>query len=37
MDIDAAVMYYFQEVIKPTVVDNGEQIKVPVMYANPER
>jgi len=37
MDIDAAIMYYFQEVIKPTVVDNGEQVNVPVIYANPER
>jgi hypothetical protein len=37
MDIDAAVMYYFNEVIKPVVVDNNEKVKVPVYYANPER
>ena len=37
MDIDAAIMYYFNEVIKPTVVENGEVVKVPVYYANPER
>jgi|TARA_R100000030_G_scaffold41743_1_gene31361 hypothetical protein len=37
MDMDKAIMYYFNEVIKPTVVDNGETVKVPVMYASPER
>lgn len=37
MDIDAAIMYYFTEVIKPTIIDNGENINVPVIYANPER
>ena len=37
MDIDAAVMYYFNEVIKPTVKDNNEIVEVPVYYANPER
>ena len=37
LDIDAAVMYYFREVIKPEVVDSGEIVKVPVYYANPER
>lgn len=37
LDIDAAVMYYFREVIKPEVIDNGEKVKVPVYYANPER
>ena len=37
MDHDTAIMYYFNEVIKPTVVDNKETIKVPVMYASPER
>ena len=29
MDHDSAIMYYFNEVIKPTVVDNKETIKVP--------
>jgi hypothetical protein len=37
MDIDSAVMYYFAEVIKPSVVDNGEMVQVPVLYSNPER
>ena len=37
IDMDGAIMYYFNEVIKPTVVENKETIKVPVMYASPER
>jgi len=36
-DIDSAIFYYFQNVIKPTVIQNGTQIDVPVMYGNPER
>ena len=36
-DVDAAIMYYFNEVIRPNVTDNKEVIKVPVMYASPER
>ena len=31
VDIDP-VMYYFREVIKPEVIDNGEKVKVPVYY-----
>ena len=37
MDHDHAVMYYFHEVIKPVVEENGNQVKVPIMYSNPER
>ena len=37
MDMDKAIMFYFNEVIKPTVIDNKETVKVPVMYASPER
>ena len=37
MDMDGAIMYYFNEVIKPNVVENKETIKVPVRYASPER
>ena len=37
MDMDSAIMYYFDNVIKPTVFEDGEQIKVPTMYASPER
>lgn len=36
-DIDQAVMYYFNEVIKPSVTEDGARVAVPVMYANPER
>lgn len=37
MDIDGAIMYYFNNVIKPQVVENDENVKVPIMYSNPER
>jgi len=37
MDLDSAIMYYFTEVIKPSVIEDGETIKVPVMYSSPER
>ena len=37
MDVDSAIMYYFTEVIKPEVEENGEMVKVPIMYANAER
>ena len=37
MDMDGAIMHYFENVIKPTVFENGEQVKVPLMYASPER
>ena len=36
-DVDAAIMYYFNEVIRPNVTENKEVVKVPVMYASPER
>jgi len=36
-DIDEAIMYYFNSVIKPTVTQNGDKIKVPVIYGSPER
>ena len=37
MDMDSAIMYYFDKVIQLTVEESGEQVKVPVLYANPER
>ena len=37
MDMDGAITSYFDDVIKPSVTDNGENIKVPIMYASPER
>ena len=36
-DIDESIMYYFNEVIEPTVIQNNKKIKVPVMYGSPER
>lgn len=36
-DIDEAVMFYFDNVIRPSVVQNGARIAVPVIYGNPER
>lgn len=36
-DIDESIMYYFSEVIQPTVVQNGKKVKVPIMYGSPER
>jgi hypothetical protein len=35
-DIDDAVMYYFTEVLKPSVVQNNTRVNVPVMYGTPE-
>lgn len=36
-DIDYAIKYYFDTVIRPTVVQDGNQIVVPVKYSSPER
>ena len=36
-DIDGAIMYYFQNVIQPYVVQNGQRIEVPIIYGSPER
>lgn len=36
-DLDWAVMYYFQEVIRPTVKQNGEILPVPIIYGSPEK
>jgi hypothetical protein len=36
-DIDNAIMYYFNNVIKPNVIQNGNQLEVPVIYGSPER
>jgi hypothetical protein len=37
IDIDNSLMEYLQNVINPTVVDAGANIKVPILYGNPER
>ena len=36
-DIDGAIFYYFNNVIKPSVMQNGAQKDVPVLYGSPER
>jgi len=36
-DIDEAVYYYFTDVIKPFVIQNGTRIEVPVIYGSPEK
>ena len=36
-DIDEAIFYYFTEVIKPFVIQNGQRIAVPIVYGNPEK
>jgi len=36
-EIDEAIFYYIENIIKPTVVQNGNVIKVPVLYGNSER
>ena len=37
LDIDNAIQYYFDNVIKPQVVEAGNIVKVPVIYGSPER
>ena len=36
-DLDEAVFYYFQNIIKPFVYQNGERREVPIIYGSPER
>lgn len=36
-DIDEAIFYYFGNVIKPVVVQNGQSLPVPVLYGSPEK
>jgi hypothetical protein len=35
-DIDKAIKYYFENVIKPSVVIKGQRTPVPILYANQE-
>ena len=37
IDMDSSILYYFENIIQPSVEDNGENVKVPIMYASPER
>lgn len=36
-DIDEAIFYYFDNVIRPFVYQNNQRIAVPVIYGSPER
>jgi len=36
-DIDEAIFYYLENIIKPTVKHNGEILPVPVLYGSPEK
>jgi hypothetical protein len=36
-DVDEAIFYYFNNVIKPSVVQNSLKVNVPVLYGSPER
>jgi hypothetical protein len=36
-DIDETIKYYFDNVIRPTVSQNGARMAVPVIYGSPER
>ena len=37
LDIDTAIVKYIEDVINPTIIDAGENIKVPIIYGNPEK
>ena len=36
-DIDSAILYYFDEVIKPYVINEGSKKNIPVIFADAER
>ena len=36
-DVDYAIISYLRDVIKPTVIEDGNTIDVPVIYANGEK
>ena len=36
-DIDESIMYYFQNIIKPSIIHNGERLNVPIIYGSPEK
>ena len=36
-DIDETIIYYFNNVIKPSVIQNGVKVNVPIVYGSPER
>lgn len=36
-DVDEAIFYYFNNIIRPSVIQNSTKINVPVLYGSPER
>lgn len=36
-DIDSSILNHLRDYVNPTITDNGQIVKVPVMFANPER
>ena len=36
-DFDQAIVYYFNNVIRPSVIQNGVKINVPFIYGSPEK
>lgn len=36
-DHDAVIKYYFENTIKPSVIQNGNRVPVPIIYGSPER
>ena len=36
-DIDETIVYYFNNVIRPSVVKNNKKVNVPILYGSPER
>ena len=36
-DIDETIIYYFNNVIRPSVMQNDNKVNVPILYGSPER
>jgi len=36
-DVDEAIFFYFNNIIKPSVIQNSTRLNVPVIYGSPER
>ena len=36
-DIDEAIYYYFQNIVQPSVTQNGARLNVPIIYGSPEK
>jgi hypothetical protein len=37
MDVDSTIMYHLENNLRLQVVDNGEVVRIPIIYGNPER